>query len=73
MEQEMNALEELLCPLLQGDTNDSHSLARSLEKRLGSYIGGAKTIQQDIENMVTKAEGMAHRGIFFLNYMLVIL
>ena len=66
MEKEANVLEELLCPMLQGDISDPDGLAESLEKRLGGYIEATKSVQQDIENMVTKAEGMAHRGKFFL-------
>lgn len=62
MEIEMQNLEDSLCPLLRGDTGDPESMAASLDKRLGNYVKAIKMIQEDIENMVTKAEGLAHSG-----------
>ena len=63
MEQDMVDLENLLCPLLRGDSSQPETLASTLESRLSMYVNSSKKTQSEIENMVTKAEGMAHRGI----------
>lgn len=73
MEIEMQNLEESLCPLLRGDPSKPENLADNLESRLSVYVKAVRSVQEDIQNMVTKAEVLAHNGryILFLKFMFI--
>ena len=62
MTSEMTGLEGDLCPLLRGDVGQPEAMARTLEQRLAIYVAAVKKAQEEIQNMMTKAEIMSYKG-----------
>ncbi|KAK3875075.1 hypothetical protein Pcinc_020036 [Petrolisthes cinctipes] len=62
MQTEMAEMERSFCPLLRGDTADPEGLATTLEQRLNIYVSAVKKTQEDIQNMLTRAEVMSYKG-----------
>ncbi|KAG7155332.1 Muscle M-line assembly protein unc-89-like 2, partial [Homarus americanus] len=59
---EMSQMETDFCPLLRGDTTDPEGMANTLVQRLNVYVSAVKKTQEDIQNMMTKAEVMSYKG-----------
>ncbi|XP_037781353.1 LOW QUALITY PROTEIN: titin-like [Penaeus monodon] len=62
MQSEMSSLETDFCPLLRGDPADPEDIASTLEQRLSVYVSAVKKTQEDIQNMMTRAEVMSYKG-----------
>ncbi|XP_068215232.1 uncharacterized protein [Palaemon carinicauda] len=62
MQLEMSKLENDFCPLLRGDPADPEAMASDLEGRLAAYVSTVKKAQEDIQNMMTRAEVMSYKG-----------
>ncbi|XP_069941739.1 titin-like isoform X5 [Cherax quadricarinatus] len=62
MQSEMSQMETDFCPLLRGNTADPEGMANTLEQRLNIYVSAVKKTQEDIQNMMTRAEVMSYKG-----------
>ncbi|XP_042876868.1 titin-like isoform X4 [Penaeus japonicus] len=62
MQSEMSSLETDFCPLLRGDPTDPEDIANTLDQRLSVYVSAVKKTQEDIQNMMTRAEVMSYKG-----------
>ncbi|XP_069984239.1 titin isoform X5 [Penaeus vannamei] len=62
MQSEMSSLETDFCPLLRGDPADPEDIANTLDQRLSVYVSAVKKTQEDIQNMMTRAEVMSYKG-----------
>ncbi|XP_066957162.1 uncharacterized protein [Macrobrachium rosenbergii] len=62
MQLEMSKLENDFCPLLRGNPADPEGMASNLEERLGAYVSTVKKAQEEIQNMMTRAEVMSYKG-----------
>ncbi|CAL4066271.1 unnamed protein product, partial [Meganyctiphanes norvegica] len=62
MQTEMSGLETDFCPLLRGNNKNPEGLAENLENRLSIYVQAVKKSQEDIQNMMTRAEVMSYKG-----------
>ncbi|XP_063883939.1 titin-like isoform X4 [Scylla paramamosain] len=62
MQKEMAEMENSFCPLLRGDCTDPDGMATTLEERLNIYVSAVKKTQDDIQEMMTRAEVMSYKG-----------
>ncbi|KAG0730306.1 Muscle M-line assembly protein unc-89 [Chionoecetes opilio] len=62
MQKEMGEVEVSFCPLLRGDYGDPEGIGNTLEHRLNIYVSAVKKIQEDIQEMMTRAEVMSYKG-----------
>ena len=62
MQNEMAEIENSFCPLLRGDCTDPDGMGATLEERLGIYVSAVKKMQDDIQEMMTRAEVMSYKG-----------
>lgn len=62
MEREMAEMENSFCPLLRGDTSDPEGMANTLDQCLSIYVSAVKKTQEDIQDMITRAEVMSYKG-----------
>ena len=63
MQREMGEMENNFCPLLRGDCSDPEGMANTLEQRLKVYVSAVKKTQEDIQEMMTRAEVMSYKGV----------